>query len=85
MRRHLLAPRSNEARAFLSAALATWETNMSVIWEACAGKEWCVHIPFDGDKCLSARACIRVLEENAKFFLEIEINSRTYTSGQQLR
>jgi hypothetical protein len=46
---------------------------MSVIWEACAGKEWCVQIPFDGKKCFSARACIRVLEENAKFYLEIEI------------
>ena len=46
---------------------------MGVIWEACAGKKWCVHIPFDGDKCLEARACIRVIEEGGNFFLEIEI------------
>ena len=46
---------------------------MSVIWEACAGKKWCVHIPFDGDKCLEARACIRVIVEGTNFFLEIEI------------
>lgn len=46
---------------------------MSVIWEACAGKEWCVQIPFDGKKCLSARACIRIIEETGNFFLEIEL------------
>lgn len=46
---------------------------MTVIWEACAGHRWCVHIPFDGDKCLDARACVRVLEENARFYLEVEI------------
>jgi hypothetical protein len=46
---------------------------MTVIWEGCAGHKWCVHIPFDGDKYLDARACVRVLEENAKFYLEVEI------------
>ena len=46
---------------------------MSVLWEACAGQEWCIQIPFDGKKCLSARACIRAIEEGGKFLLEIEI------------
>ena len=46
---------------------------MGVIWEACAGKKWCVHIPFDGDKCLEARACIRVIEEGGNYFLEVEV------------
>lgn len=46
---------------------------MSVIWEACAGKEWCVQIPFDGKKCFSAHACIRIIEEAGNFFLEIEL------------
>jgi hypothetical protein len=46
---------------------------MTVIWQACAGHEWCVHIPFDGDKCLSAQVCVRVLEEGTNFFLEVEI------------
>jgi len=46
---------------------------MSIIWQACAEREWCVQIPFDGKKCIGARACIRVLEENGDYFLEIEI------------
>ncbi|MGY4430612.1 hypothetical protein ACVWWO_003089 [Bradyrhizobium sp. F1.13.1] len=46
---------------------------MTTIWEACAGKKWCIHIPFDGDKCLEARACIRVIAEGSDLFLEIEI------------
>jgi hypothetical protein len=46
---------------------------MGTIWEACASKKWCVKIPFDGEKCLEGRACIRVIVEGSKFFLEIEI------------
>ena len=46
---------------------------MTVIWQGCAGHKWCVHIPFDGDKCLEASACVRLLEENATFYLEVEI------------
>ena len=46
---------------------------MSVIWEACAGKKWCVHIPFDGEKCLDAQACVRVLEEGGNFYFEVQI------------
>src|SRR5438876_7395103 len=46
---------------------------MSVIWEACAGKKWCVHIPFDGEKCLEAQACVRVLEEGGNFYFEVQI------------
>jgi hypothetical protein len=46
---------------------------MTTIWEACAGKKWCVKIPFDGEKCLEARACIRILFEGSAFFIEIEI------------
>jgi hypothetical protein len=46
---------------------------MTILWQACAEQEWCVQIPLDGKKCLSAKACIRVLEEGTAFFLEIEL------------
>lgn len=45
---------------------------MSTIWEQCASKEWCLKVPFDGDRCFSVTACVRVLQEGATFFLEIE-------------
>jgi hypothetical protein len=46
---------------------------MTVLWERCESHEWCVNIPFDGKKCVGARACVRLIEDNARYYLEIEI------------
>jgi hypothetical protein len=46
---------------------------MSVLWERCERKEWCVNIPFDGKKCVSASGCVRLIEESGNYYLEIEI------------
>src|SRR5260370_3490175 len=53
--------------------VASMEDQMGTIWEACASKKWCIKIPFDGEKCLEARACIRVIAEGSNLFIEIEI------------
>lgn len=45
---------------------------MAVLWQTCFGKEWCVRIPFDGERCLKAEGCIRLVERNADFFIEID-------------
>jgi hypothetical protein len=46
---------------------------MSVLWERCERKEWCVKIPFDGRKCISASGCVRLIEENGSYYLEVEV------------
>jgi hypothetical protein len=56
------------------------EANASVLpkalsrvwWEHCDNKKICAPWPAQ-DKCLEANVCVRVFEENGKFFLEIEI------------
>jgi hypothetical protein len=44
----------------------------AVIWEQCFKEEICVNIPFDGKKCLTAEACIRILENNGEYFIELQ-------------
>lgn len=45
----------------------------AVIWEQCFKEEICVNIPFDGKKCLKAEACIRILENNGEYFIELQV------------
>lgn len=44
-----------------------------IIWERCFKKKICIKIPFDGKKCASVRACIRILHEKANYYLELQV------------
>jgi hypothetical protein len=46
-------------------------------WEKCWDPQACVHIPFDGDKCIGAHACVRIIEDGGTFFIEAELNGNT--------
>jgi hypothetical protein len=45
-----------------------------VIWESCWEPKVCVHLPWpwNRDECVSARFCVRLLQEDAKVILELE-------------
>lgn len=45
----------------------------AVVWEQCFKEEICVNIPFDGKKCLTAQACIRILENGGEYFVELQV------------
>jgi hypothetical protein len=48
------------------------------IWEQCWDPKACVHIPFDGDKCLGFHACVRIIEDNGTLYLEAELNGQSF-------
>ena len=50
---------------------------MATTWEECYGHQWCVHVPLDGNKCFSVHACVRVISEGAKYYLEAQLNGIT--------
>lgn len=45
-----------------------------VIWESCWEPKVCVHLPWpwNRDECVSARFCVRLLQEDARVILELE-------------
>src|SRR5665213_1223877 len=47
------------------------------LWEQCWDPKVCAHIPFDGDKCIGAHICVRLVEDNGVLYLEGEINGNT--------
>src|SRR5580698_7991158 len=47
------------------------------IWEQCRDPKACVHIPFNGDKCLGAHVCVRIVEDSGSFYIEAEIDGHS--------
>jgi hypothetical protein len=48
------------------------------IWEQCWDPKACVHIPFNGDKCIGFHACVRIVEDGGTLYLEAEVNGQTF-------
>ncbi|MCV6546115.1 MAG: hypothetical protein OIF56_02340 [Cohaesibacter sp.] len=46
-----------------------------VIWQKCFDKKVCVNLPIVGKKCIGASACIRIIESDKNFFIELQIGS----------
>lgn len=49
----------------------------TTLWQQCWKPQICAHIPFDGDKCLSANICVAIIEDNGTFYIEGSINGAT--------
>ncbi len=45
------------------------------IWQQCWTPQICINIPFDGRKCLSAKICVAIIEENGTFYIQASIDS----------
>lgn len=52
----------------------------SVIWEQCIKEERCIKIgwPINKKYCISISACIRILSQNGKIFLELQAFGRNF-------
>ncbi len=45
---------------------------LAVIWEECVNEEICIKIPFVGKKCVTIKACVRLIRETGSIFVEVE-------------
>lgn len=65
---------SREVSMFETVKSAVVEISQErVIWEKCFREEICINIPFDGKKCATAEACIRIVEAGGKFYIELQL------------
>lgn len=56
------------------AALMNLVSRHTKYWEQCWNPKVCVPIPFDGEQCVGASICVRIVEDGGAFYLEAELN-----------
>jgi len=51
-------------------------SSRGVIWERCWDPGFCVHIPWPWNKdvCVSAHVCVRIAEDQGRYYAEIQLN-----------